>query len=764
MKTKERRFRPSFKFILIFVVLIIFYVLGLYFSWELPGAKTTKNFVQQDSKNVYDGNPSLYYWSITSHRTGFAGKLPDRFRVYTLKNDLVFDSTRTKPFFSSNVDLTKYKIKTSLQQNSDKTVFSQTYIYPFAEVSFNFVLYQNQKYVDLKSSVKYSQNHASEFEGFSIDLTHKNEISYFDEAYNLQKLNKPVIISQWSPHIIESKGLTLTDNSAEVMELGGAQAKFYSYYGSTRESVFRRDYAGANKAEPKIDLNIKRSNGEVINLNLRAIITPDKITALPFRWPYAKDSVLTYTIHADLGNFMNVKTDLEKRFKAVYFGSSDSASPDYGKKGLFAHNLRLTQTVWPVNVDNPKEGSFYSSLENDSVKKMVTELYRRGIDIGAHRLADSGIGASKDVAAKIKSAFDLISQFNPTVWIDHSDSGDCVSAPEKELISGCGSITGNKLNMIDKLAQGTWKYIWADGQDSQNKNYKDYTLNAFSTFKTASQILYYYQGAQNAIIPNKFMIFASSLSHENEMFTESEIQQLAQDKGFNNTHTYFQNYGPAVLKASLPTGKKDAVWNINPKLEDEFTLLDKYQSQDKIWVRDFTTVADYLQSWKNVQIIDFTDKSLTIKNNSDQAIIGLTLFAAKEKISAVSSSGVYYPYIRDQYVVLPKLEANEEKTVLFAFGEPNPTLPQILNFADKQIEISDISYVQADKNLKIAIGPTGKPGQNLTITDTEIKIQIPSGSTPSITRDGHVYTNTDFANQILTIKTDTNKHNFEIKI
>ena len=344
-------------------------------------------------------------------------------------------------------------------------------------------------------------------------------------------------------------------------------------------------------------------------------------------------------------------------------------------------------------------------------------------------------------------------------------------------MSGCGSLKNNPLYLMDYLSKDSWKYVWAGGQDSQNPNYKnDYQLNAFSTFLNASQILYSYQGASNGLIPEKLMMFASTfgrLSNQDKLYTATDLDQLAQAKGFNNSHTYLVNYGPEVIKGSKskpnpnqpdPLATDTLIWTINSHLEDEFALLEKYQSQDKVWVRDFTTVADYLQAWKKVKVLDFTAQSVTIQNQAETNIDGLTLIIPNQKISAVSANGVYYPYIRNQYVVLPRLNAGEIRKIDFEFGDIRTDLPQITNFTDKQIAITDVSFNQTDKILKISINSTGKLGQDLVVDDADISIKIPNNQKPEVLRDGATYSNTTFTDQVLTIKTDTNQHNFEVKL
>jgi hypothetical protein len=217
-------------------------------------------------------------------------------------------------------------------------------------------------------------------------------------------------------------------------------------------------------------------------------------------------------------------------------------------------------------------------------------------------------------------------------------------------------------------------------------------------------------------------------------------------------------------KNSDPNNPNATFWIINKHLEEEFKTLEDYQNKDMVWVRDFTTVADYLNQWKQIKILDFTKNSITIQNQGENDINGLTLFSPNQKISTVSSSEVYYPYIRNNYVVLPRLEKGQTRTVNFKYGEVDKNLPQIINFTDKHIEISDASFYPTEKKLKISIAPSSKPGQDLVVGETEIQIKLPDGVKPSVKEDDVLHeAGMTYNNQILTIKTDTNKHNITIE-
>jgi hypothetical protein len=199
-------------------------------------------------------------------------------------------------------------------------------------------------------------------------------------------------------------------------------------------------------------------------------------------------------------------------------------------------------------------------------------------------------------------------------------------------------------------------------------------------------------------------------------------------------------------------------------MEREFALLQKYQDQDKILTSDTSTILDFLQAWHQIQIVDFDKKSLTIKNTGANPIDGLTLLAPSSQIQSAESGNVVYPYLRQGYVVLPRLASGETRTIQFKLGIPDSQLPQIVNFTDKHIDVSQVSYLSDSRQLEISIAPMAKPGQDLTVDNTDIVIKLPANSNPKILRDNQNYTNFKLDGQTLTLSTDTNPHQFLINL
>ncbi len=739
-------------FLIILVIIAALVIVGFIASRKLSQG--------EEQKFTQSGGETTYYWTIATSRRSLTGNLPDQLKIYSLDDKLVFDSDTAKPMFDGSP---KISIKTD--KTKDGAAFKQTFDYAFADVTLNIQLFNNQKYADITTEIKYSQDKASQFEGIELALDGPGKSSYIDEAYSKQGLTKKVQISQWSPHVIEAGDkykATLIDNTAEVMELQktlkNTNIKFYSYYGPTREGVFARNYDGANKAEPKIDTNIKRAKDETVNLSSRLFIAQDSLSYLPFRWPYAKDSVVVLGSHADLGTIKDVENEGVDRINSVFYGSSRTDGADYGKKGILSHKLRTTFTVFAVQ-DAEENSNNGSTLEAPKFYEAIKELYRRGVDIGAHRLAYEGIGVYKQDKEKIVEAFDILSEFNPTVWIDHRIR-DCVTDPRQENIAACGSIKGDKLNVVEQMAAGTWKYWWASGQDSQGGG-KDYQLSAFEDFLDASRILYYYQGASEALIPPKLLAFAQSYTYEKKEFTTGDLDKLAEQKGYHHVHAYFVTNSPELDNSSLKKdGDGNTYWRTSTHLENGLKGLEDYQEEDKVWVRDFTTIADFLQAWQDIKIIDFTNNSITIKNEGENAIDGLSLYNPAGKIESAKSGDTYYPYVRDGYVVLPRLEKNETRIVEFGSDD---NIPQIKNLTDKHIEISDVSYNSKDKKLSINIAPSGKPGQDLIVDNTDIVIELPSAASLKVTRDGVPFTGFSLKDKTLTITTDTKEHEFLIQ-
>jgi len=680
--------------------------------------------------------------------------------------------------------------------SNDADAFRYTKIYnnDYLLAKCNYKLYRDKRYIDVDVELKYQNDKEIAYEGVELKLAKNSPIEYMDNAFKKQRVraNQDVFLSQWSPRYIKIlPSLSLIIDKVEAIEISSKDRNsdaiaVYSYFSPLREHIYNDYYSNPL---PQPSSGIKRKPGEIVHISLRMFIGDEELNFMPFRYPYAKNSVISFTEHADFcGTNKAAEENLYpdqirehpiKKTLAAFYGTSDKNSPDYMKKGLVAHNLRASITVWPVNDEISDQNNnahrdyeYYGTLENGSFFDIINDLYRYGMDVGAHRLTYTNMASLKDtqgntvsdsslIKNEITKAFAIISPFNPKLWIDHGPV-DCRHS-RTEAVSGCGSDKTSCLYVIDKLKENNWKYVWSSGQDYPY----NHALNGFESNMKVPPIAYYFQKIDDSDTNgDPLLMFAASKYfykfHRN--LTEDNLERLSNEKGFHNYHIYFRkpssniNYinglpdDPAILDniewlglvRSVETPGHPIEWSIEPKWEEKLVLLEAFQNQDKLWVRDFTSVANYLMAWSKVKVEDFGNAWVQIRNTSDEPIDGLTIYSPATNIStAVDSEGNYFPWIKNMnnginnegYVVLPELQPNESKRIYFGAGDPGNSKPRLINVSNKQIAVFDCSYSEKDNKLKIEIGSYGAKVPE----KTNILLKLPFVSSYAVFRNGVSY-------------------------
>src|SRR5262249_21155405 len=123
------------------------------------------------------------------------------------------------------------------------------------------------------------------------------------------------------------------------------------------------------------------------------------------RWKAGAKAAFVITDHAD-------RTD-PRALRAILYGTSDHAAPEYGKGGFFGHGLKLTKTFFAEG----KRGTLNGDPE---IRVLAAEIIAAGSEVGSHSITAQR--DSRDVVEKGLASFD---PWQTVTWIDHQPYTNC---------------------------------------------------------------------------------------------------------------------------------------------------------------------------------------------------------------------------------------------------------------------------------------------------------------------------------------------------
>jgi hypothetical protein len=358
------------------------------------------------------------------------------------------------------------------------------------------------------------------------------------------------------------------------------------------------------------------------------------------RQPYGYDASIIFTNHTDQESVDTIN--------AVFYGTEDITSNDYGLKGLVSHDVGITKTVWMNSADNGPN----HDLSEAHFKALHDKLYADSIEIGPH----STTPQTEDRTA-VAANLDLYRDyFGSTIWIDHGPSYN-----NWEDISVAGSIKGDPNYILDLLDQYGYKYAWNGLTDAVPYN----DLNMFYPSDTYFRMpLLYYNNNVDHNIDDDVRIYLWSASsvvlNYNTILARKNIDKLISEKGVYIAHSYLaipssKNY---TWYHNEETGKKEIV----PDFEANLQYMQNKIITGHLWSPTMSEAGDYWKLITNISIVLNADDTYTITNHNSTSINGLTLLAENDikSIKVEENSKAYFGGTSgDKKIILPTLNPDE---------------------------------------------------------------------------------------------------------
>ncbi|MCB5286569.1 MAG: T9SS type A sorting domain-containing protein [Candidatus Cloacimonetes bacterium] len=307
------------------------------------------------------------------------------------------------------------------------------------------------------------------------------------------------------------------------------------------------------------------------------------------RWLGDKKAALVLTNDADGEGF--------KRMQAVYFGSSNPNSPKYLNQGIFANNIKLTNTVFGAS--KPVLGGLWSSLMD------------HGISIGYHTF-----GNTADLSHQTyQNLIHEMGEYNIRTWIDHSWGNN----PEDLCAQGWNP--ESEYYILDAINDSNIDYFWLGDAPYTNP------INSFTEpwrlphrlyeFDHLTRPMWFYGRTKMGTWEATEIGYLSDLKHQ---LTAENLDRLLNENGLCVVYTHFffdQTLALIPFYQILPNGD----YEIREDVNDRLALLDYYQTCRGLWIDTLEQVFDRMIAMEDLRIVSSekeADKLIVrLENQSD---------------------------------------------------------------------------------------------------------------------------------------------------
>ena len=390
------------------------------------------------------------------------------------------------------------------------------------------------------------------------------------------------------------------------------------------------------------------------------------------RWP--RNFKAAYTI-CDDDFYLN-------QSRAFYYGTSVITSPDYGHKGIVGHNLRTTKNLWGTDAywNDPITLSFYDAMFND------------GIEIALHTP-----GIYDDTRAVADIVFGRVTQrYGTRHWVDHSapqNPEDFVNKGAFRIVNGAANDTDSGYYMLDLLTNYNFKYLWVINNGSIDNT----TINSF-----------YHNFTKGSLLPHRSRILdaeGGSLYQYGRTTGDSYSEFVSVAGNPVLIQKLIDEHGLAIVYTHDHIGydnQSGGDYTLKNPVDNVFAFLEDRQDEGTLWVEKVSTILDWMLNSENVVITNRAGDFITVKNNNNSTVSGVTLRDLDNTISAAKIGTEYQIYVDGSYVVLPKLNALEEKTIELVPGSYQSGLPRVTG-VPAHVNVDAATYNEQTDKISLAL-------------------------------------------------------------
>ncbi|MBM4399265.1 MAG: T9SS type A sorting domain-containing protein [Candidatus Cloacimonetes bacterium] len=309
------------------------------------------------------------------------------------------------------------------------------------------------------------------------------------------------------------------------------------------------------------------------------------------RWPGNKKAALAFTNDADGESLAELQ--------AIFYGSSNPASPKYMTMGFVANNLRVSNTVF--------------GMHQSTLGTLWNELKQYGNTIGYHTYT-----AQVDLPDALgNNLLNEMTDYNIRLWIDHSWANN----PEDLCVQG--GIETSPYYILDILNQSNIDYAWCGDVPITNP------FDAFEEpwrlphklyhFKNLTRPVWFFGRTRMEAWEYLNHSYMADMKHN---LTVENLDRLLQNNGLCIAYTHFAFSQSALISAFFEiTDNGD--YEIKDEVNDLLITLNQYQQNKHLWIAPVEEIFDRMLAIEQVQITEVDSDicpdflKVTVRNTSD---------------------------------------------------------------------------------------------------------------------------------------------------
>lgn len=295
--------------------------------------------------------------------------------------------------------------------------------------------------------------------------------------------------------------------------------------------------------------------------------------------------------------------------RAILWGTSDTASVDYGKKGMLSNGVVGTVSVFAKHTEQFREAE---AIEVSYYKELMDEAYSQGLEICPHTISynpDNRVDFAKYLPI-------MAENYHCRNWIDHYLRENNPSSG----LHSAGGLMESDYYIMDLLQQYGYQYCWSyvdvpnKGEDPGDQLWNGHYMfprhlvyqNEHLAFPDGTPIFQYkntWEQLENLIVSKK---------GDPVRFMESLIEKC----GVWTDHCYL--LGEFEKLYEVDNGRN--VYRILPKLETFFEYVGEKKKEGIIWNPTMSEFCDYMVKLENVSISRLSRGVYQITNNNSEPV------------------------------------------------------------------------------------------------------------------------------------------------
>ncbi len=381
--------------------------------------------------------------------------------------------------------------------------------------------------------------------------------------------------------------------------------------------------------------------------------------------------------------------------QAVYLGTSDPSSPDYGHKGIVGRNLMTTKNLW-YELAPSDGGGVYAA--NPTAKAFIDLLHQRGVEIAMHTpgwLADTR-AAARPALENLRTVYGL------RQWVDHSPGNN----PEALGWKGMFPVVGGAPNdgddgyyMLDLLGQNEVDLTWSMSTSFVPAEAPNCTM-FLNRYVNGSPLPHTSQLLGRTASGRPILSFGRSRGRGGQEYLQrlnggdiAELQELIALEGLVFVYTH------AHMSFTTRVNGHEV---LRPDIDAVFAWLQSRQDDGQIWIRPLGTIVDWMRDLEKVVITDAGDTGVVVRNGADRPMRGVTLRSLGQPIRSARAGGLVQVYVSDDLVVLPEMPPATSLALDVEFGAYDGSLPR-LSHVDAHVDVRRADFDPSTGELTLGL-------------------------------------------------------------